>query len=111
MSSVLSRRSLLKRTALAGGALAVTPLATSSRLLAAGSSDKVNCVVIGCGGRGMSHLSAVMGENLWAIVDVDEKRHAAVQKALAAKNYDAGKVQMFTDYRVMFDKLAKQINA
>ena len=67
----------------------------------------MNCVVIGCGGRGQSHLSAVKDENLLAVVDADDKRLAAAQKS----RKDGKKVQGFNDYRKMFDKLSKQIDA
>src|SRR6185369_3305417 len=70
------------------------------------------CVQIGCGGRGTSaHLAATLNENIAAIVDVDEKRHVAVKKWMEGKGIDGEKVQVFTDYRRMFDKIAKQIDA
>ena len=62
----------------------------------------------------MNHLDWVVNtskENLVAIVDPDEKAHAKVKKWLQAKQYDADKVQVFTDYRVMYDKIGKQIDA
>ena len=80
-------------------------------LRAAGSGNKVNCAVIGCGDRGMTHIAAVAGENLVAIVDPSEPRHAAALNALAKRNPNAGNVQAFTDYRPMFDKIGKQIDA
>jgi predicted dehydrogenase len=59
----------------------------------------------------MSHLNATLNEELVAIVDVDEKRHAAVQKWLGEKQRPADKVQVFTDYRKVFDQLAKRFDA
>jgi predicted dehydrogenase len=112
---MLNRRLFLKRTTLAAGALSVSPLTSGPNLLAApGESNKLNCVQIGCGGRGMNHLDwfvAQSKENLLAIVDPDEKRHAAVKKWLETKQVDCSNLQAFTDYRVMFDRLGKQIDA
>src|ERR1051326_8469537 len=112
---MLNRRSFLKRTTLAAGALSVGPVTSAPNLLAgSGASSKLNCVQIGCGGRGMNHLDWSVGEskeNLVAIVDPDEKRHAAVKKWLESKQVDCSNLQAFTDYRVMFDKMAKQIDA
>jgi predicted dehydrogenase len=81
---------------------------------AAGKGDKLKIAQIGCGGRGMAHLDAAIGKSgqlLVAMVDPDEKRHAVVQKWLQGRKLDAGKVQAFTDYRVMFDKIGKEIDA
>jgi predicted dehydrogenase len=71
-------------------------------------------VQIGCGGRAMEHLNWVVTQSkdhLVALVDPDEKRHAAVKRWLQSKEQDPEKVQVFTDYRTMFDKIGKQIDA
>jgi predicted dehydrogenase len=112
MKFALSRRSFLKRAALTAGALRVLPV--PNLLAAADASNKLKCVQIGCGGRGMNHLEYIVQqgkENLVAIVDPDEKRHARVKKWLQDKEQDTSKLQAFTDYRVMFDKLGKQVDA
>ena len=107
MPSSLNRRSFLKRAALAGGALSAAHLFPHPAVLRAANSDgKLNCVVIGCGGRGQTHLGSVKGENLLAVVDADEKRLAAAQATRSGV-----KVEGFTDYRKMFDKLGKRIDA
>jgi hypothetical protein len=59
MNSTLNRRHFLQRAALAAGALTAVRF---NILHAASAGDKLRCVVIGCGGRGMSHLSAAMGQ-------------------------------------------------
>ena len=62
----------------------------------------------------MTHLESVVGHNaqhLAAIVDPDEKRHPVVQKWLKGRKVDTDKLQAFTDYRVMFDKIGKDIDA
>jgi predicted dehydrogenase len=111
----LNRRSFLKRTVVAAGALSAARTFSGPNLLAAtGTLDKLNCVQIGCGGRGMNHLDAVIGtnkQNLYALVEPDESRHATVKGWLQRRELDADKLQVFTDYRVMFDKIGKQIDA
>src|SRR5579864_8935893 len=113
---MLTRRLFLKRTALAAGAFSSTALLPGPNLLAAtGPSDKLNCVQIGCGGRGLSaHIDWIVNnskENLVAIVDPDEKALARVKKWLQSKQQDPEKLQLFTDYRVMYDRIGKQIDA
>jgi len=115
IKSGLNRRSFLKRAALVTGALSTAKLFSGPNLLAAGGAlDKLNCVQVGCGIRSSAHLSAVIGElgqNLYAIVDPDERKHASVKNWLKNHNGDPDKLQVFTDYRVMFDKIGKNIDA
>lgn len=115
MKSNLTRRSFLHRSALTAGALsAVSFFPTLSLSGAVGAADKLRCVQIGCGGRGMTHLSdgiAKTGQHLAAIVDPDEKRHAVIQKWLQGRNLESDKLQAFTDYRVMFDKVGRNVDA
>ena len=108
-----NRRSFLRTTTLAAGAFSVAP-----SLIAAGNGTQVKCVQIGCGGRGMNHLDWLVNtskDRLLAIVDPDEKRHASVKKWIQEKakgsGQDAESVQVFTDYRRMFDKLGKELDA
>jgi hypothetical protein len=113
---MLTRRLFLKRTALATGAFSATRLLPGPNLLAAtGANGKLNCAVIGCGGRGLSaHIDWIVNEskdNLVAIVDPDEKRQAEVKRWLKTKGQDETKVQAFADYRVMFDKMGSQLDA
>jgi len=106
----MNRRWFLKRAALAAGALSAPHI----NLLAAPSGDVLNCVQIGCGGRGMNHLDALVNgnkQNLVALVDVSEPRFDVAKKWLTDKGQDAEKVRTFTDYRRMFDALGKEIDA
>src|ERR1051326_790972 len=114
MNSSYTRRSFLKRSALAASALSTGPLLAPNILAAEAGGKKLNCVQIGCGGRAMSHLEWVVtqaGDNVMAIVDPDEKQHAKVKRYLKEHERDPDKVQVFTDYRRMFDKLGKQLDA
>src|SRR5258708_8572952 len=111
----LTRRSFIKRSALAAGAFSAVPMFTGLNILAADAGKKLNCVQIGCGGRGLSsHIDWVVNQskdNLVAIVDPDEKRQAEVKRILQNHELDPNKLQVFTDYRRMFDKIGKQIDA
>src|SRR3974390_3017834 len=113
---MLTRRLFLKRAAFAAGAVSAARFFPGPNLLAApGALNKLNCVQIGCGGRGFgSHLSWLVntsGDNVVAIVDPDEKAYAKVRKLLQSKGNDPAKLEAFTDYRVMFDKVGKQVDA
>jgi predicted dehydrogenase len=113
---MLTRRLFLKRAALSAGAISAARGLPGPNLLAAqGANNKLNCVQIGCGGRGFSsHLNWLVntsGDNVVAIVDPDEKAQAKVRRLLQDKVNDSAKLQVFTDYRVMFDKVRKEVDA
>ncbi len=112
---MFTRRSFLKRAALAAGGLsAVGPWSGPNLLAAEAAARKLNCVQIGCGIRGMQHLDywILQGKaNPTAIVDVDEKRFEAVKKWMGGKDVDSSKLKTFTDYRVMYDQIGKEIDA
>src|SRR5882762_393309 len=114
MKPTLNRRSFIKRTALTAGALSAARYLSAPNILAGAPGDKLNCALIGCGGRAMSHLEWLVTsskDNIMAIVDPDENQHAKVKKYLQAHDCDPDKVQAFTDYRVMYDKVGKQLDA
>src|SRR5262245_50467958 len=109
MKTNLSRRSFVKRSALDAGFLSATSF---NNLNAANAGDTIRFLQIGCGGRGArSHLPELKDEHLAAIVDVDENKHATVKKWLQGKGGDPSNLPVFTDYRKMFDKVAKDIDA
>jgi predicted dehydrogenase len=111
----MNRRAFIKRTALVAGAIpAASALSFPSISRGAEANKKLNCVLIGCGGRSMEHLkwlATTSKDNITAIVDPDEKAHAKVKRYLKDHDCDPDKVATFTDYRVMYDKLGKQIDA
>lgn len=115
MKTNLNRRQFLKNSSVALGAVSALRLTSAPALLAADSAgDPLRCVQIGCGGRGMNHLDAVINGNkqrVVAIVDVFEPRFGVVKKWLQSKNQDAEKVRTFTDYRRVFDSMAKEFDA
>jgi hypothetical protein len=108
MKTELSRRSFVKRSALGAGILASAPF---NILHAQNKGEKIRFVQIGCGGRGMEHINRAIKEQFTALVEVNEKRLPAVQKWATDKGVDGSKLQFFTDYRKMFDKIGKDIDA
>src|SRR5437016_2464991 len=114
MKSTFTRRSFIKHTSLAAAGTWLAGCKTSAtRTFSA--NEKIHCVQIGCGGRGLSaHVDWIINnskDNLVAIVDPDEKRHAEVKAFLKRHDADPDKLQVFTDYRRMFDKIGKSIDA
>jgi predicted dehydrogenase len=92
-SSSLTRRRFLQRSAV-GAALFAAPAVLSARA----PSDKLNVVLIGCGGRGAANMKEMLKENIVALCDVDERNLLrAAQKAPHAKKYH--------DFRKLYDEL------
>jgi len=115
MTRRFSRRSFLKKSALAAGLAAGAQLVRGPIILGEGSpNSKLGTVVIGCGGRGTgSHLPVAARERLVAIVDADERNWAKGMKFLSDKIKDVTvtSVKTYFDYRKMFDECAKDIDA
>ena len=67
-------------------------------------SDKLNIAGIGVGGQGGSSMGGCGGENIIALCDVDQRRAAGAFKRVP-------KAKRFRDFRKMFDKMEKDIDA
>ena len=67
-------------------------------------NEKLDIACVGAGGRGAGNIEGVKGENIVALCDVDEQRASGTYKAFA-------NVPKFTDYRRMFDKIHKHVDA
>lgn len=95
----LSRRSFITKTsAVAAGAM-LLPGLTRCR-----GNGKINIAVIGVGGRGKASWSECMNENVVALCDVSD--------SAAAEGFAAfPEARRFKDFRVMFDKMARKIDA
>jgi hypothetical protein len=104
----LSRRAFLERSALAAGVAALAPF---NILHAANKGNLVRCALIGGGARGTVHLDAMRREKIVALVDADESRHPVLLNSLRDKDATTTGIQVFTDYRRMFDKIGKQLDA
>jgi len=67
-------------------------------------SQKLKIAMIGVGGRGKEHIKRLSSEQFVAFCDVDDERAAETYK-------EYPDVPRFKDYRVMFDKMGKEIEA
>lgn len=101
MNTNITRRQALKT----GGLLATGYwLGTSAAPRVEAANERLNVACIGIGGQGASNLGGVLSQNVVALCDVDEAR--------AGKNFErAPKATRFVDFRRMFDKMEKQIDA
>jgi len=96
------RREFLQQAAAAGIGFWVA--SRPKRLRAKSPNEKLNIACVGVGGRGAGNVNAVKGENIVALCDVDRARAAGTFEAFP-------KTDKFRDYRRMFDKLHKHIDA
>lgn len=101
---------LKRRTFLQGALAAAATGATPFNILRAGPSpnSKLNIACIGVGGRGAGVAAGMAGsDNIVALCDVHESWH---KKAIAGQTKLHG-IKLWQDYRVMFDKIGKEIDA
>ena len=99
----LNRRRFLARTGLG---LAATQFLSVPLWGANAPGNRLNIAGIGIGSRGGSDVDAMAreGQNIVALCDMDSQ--------YAAKKFQQyPKAKRFTDYRVMFDRLGKEIDA
>lgn len=102
MSSKTTRRRFLRQSLATGAGFWMGARTAPAR--PASRREKLNIACVGVGGRGAHNVQAMMGENIVALCEVDRDQGARVLKRLPD-------VPTFVDYRVMFDKLHKQIDA
>ncbi|MBY0461221.1 MAG: Gfo/Idh/MocA family oxidoreductase, partial [Gemmataceae bacterium] len=79
-------------------------LAAPAFLKARGTADKLNVAVIGVANRGAANLAGVAHENVVALCDVDPDNAKKAREQFP-------KAEFFADYRKLFDKMAKGIDA
>ena len=101
VTKTISRRAFMGATASTAFAFSIVP----SKVLGKDApSNKLNLAIIGAGGQGGYSLRNTTSENLVAFADVDKVRAGkAVRSNSNAKAY--------TDFRVMFDEMDKDIDA
>lgn len=75
-----------------------------SRLPVWGANNRLNLAAIGVGGKGSVDLAGCDSENIVALCDVDD-----AQAAGSFKKYSGAR--RFKDFRVMFDRMSKEIDA
>ena len=108
MNHYFSRRSFLKKTAVAGGALALAN-STLGNIALASANERVNLACVGIGNRGGEIIRDLYKTglcNIVALCDVDMEAHHT-QGVLK----EFPDVPRFKDFREMFDKMGNQIEA
>jgi predicted dehydrogenase len=100
----MTRRRFIYHSALAAGAILV-PLPAGT-LRARSPGDKLNIAVIGAGGKGAGDTDEVagLGENIYALCDVDEN-------TLKSRGQKYPKARQYRDYRKMLDAIGGNIDA
>lgn len=93
----MTRRSFVKSAAAFSVA---TPTIAKTR----NTNEKLNVALIGLGGQGNFQYNGLKGENIVAMCDVDSVRAGKIFAEFDSK-------AKFTDYREMFDKMHKSIDA
>ena len=99
----ISRRRMLKQSALSIGAFTIVPRSVLGGPNQTPPSEKLNIACIGVGGKGYSDAQSVSSQNIVALCDVDDN--------YAAKTYNQfPHAKRYRDYRVMLEK-EKNIDA
>jgi len=115
MTTRHSRRRFLGHAVAASAAVAASRTVHMPYVLgAAQPGKKLRVAVIGCGGQGTgAHVPQAAREHLVALVEPDPKKLAgALERAKKINgDLDVSTVKTFSDYRKMFDTMAKEIDA
>jgi len=118
MTERLTRRDILKGATSLASTVAAAHLFPAPRLLsAAAPGRKLNVAAIGCGGRGL-HMSGLGPDlNYVALAEPDAgnlnralQRLAADADKAGVKDFDPARIKTFSDYRLMFDKVHREID-
>ena len=96
-----NRRDFIKTSALTAGALALPRFSIAEP---GSANGRINIAVAGAGGMGEYAVKLAATENFVAICDVDEMRAGEAREAHP-------EVPFFKDFRVMLDKMGKEIDA
>lgn len=104
-SDGISRKNFLNKAALAAGGMMVVPRHVLGGKGYQAPSDKLNIACIGVGGMGASNTQSLaeIGENIYALCDVDEEYAAETL-------YNYPKAKRYVDFREMLEK-EKEIDA
>ena len=114
MSQQVTRRKFLKSTAAVAGVAAGAKVFAAPAVLSEKSpNSKLGTVVIGVVNQGKPAVVAACTERLIALCDVDDNHNAQAKKFIGEQHPEIklSAVQEFYDYRKMFDKIHKDIDA
>ncbi|MBN2325808.1 MAG: Gfo/Idh/MocA family oxidoreductase [Candidatus Omnitrophica bacterium] len=98
-----TRRDFVKGTAAFAAGIFAGPRFAAAQG-SASANHKLNVAVIGAGGRGGASLKGCSNENIVAICDVNDQSAAKAREQYSNAKY-------FHDFRVMMDKMNKEIDA
>lgn len=105
MKSKISRRDFLQKNAMIVAGLTIVPSSVLGKTVGkTAPSDKLNIAGIGVGGKGSVNLRNMNSENIVALCDVDWEYAKKVFE-------EYPKAKKFRDYREMYDKMGKEIDA
>lgn len=99
-----NRRKFLRDAATTAAAFTIVPRHVLGGKGYKAPSDTVNIAAIAAGGKATGTLKNLMGENVIALCDVDDKRAAETRERFPKASYDH-------DFRVMLDKHGDDIDA
>ena len=101
---------MLRRNFVKSGGVVIGSALTFPNILACKNlNSRLNVALIGVGGRGIQNWQPIINsENIVAMCDVDD---SWASKALNRIKESHANVKRFKDYRVMFDKMQKLIDA
>src|SRR5271157_4227538 len=114
MSLRVTRRRFLKSAAAAAGVAAgANAFAAPAVLSEKSPNSKLGTVVIGVVNQGKPAVSAACTERLIALCDVDDAHNAQAKEFVGKQDpaINLSSIQEFYDYRKMFDKIHKDIDA
>jgi len=101
----LSRRSFLGKAATSAAGFSIVPsLVMGKKLGHIAPSDKLNIGAVGIGGMGYNNLKRMESENIIGLCDVDWNYSQRVFDHFP-------KAKKFKDWRVMYDKMGKDLDA
>ena len=106
MADKMSRRNFMQKSAIAAAGLTIVPSSVFGKSFGhTAPSDKLNIAGVGIGGMGNANLKNMEGtENIVALCDVDWRYSKGVMDRFP-------KAKKFYDYREMYDKMGKKIDA
>jgi hypothetical protein len=110
----MSRRTFLNSTALTAATISIVPRHVLGGPGHKAPSDKLNIACIGVGGKGTSDIRGVFNENIVALCDVDDEKMAGLPGRLEEIPEVPAwfeKVKKFRDFRIMLEKMDKDIDA
>lgn len=116
----LGRREFLKKSAYGAGLLVLPSYVVGRAPGVLSPNNRINIAIVGAGGRGSSHVTSSMAENIVALCDVDidhvqKFRHHSNERAAkfdeALTECDRRGVPWYNDYRVMLEEMGDKIDA